>query len=119
MTTEQHTEQTYKHGHIVAYKNSYIDNQNKKTSYINCSLERNGNKLILEYCNDGSIFTSVNQAVNVAKSLCNYDEELYIEQKLRDVGFINEDFFKYNSLKDTERIEIKQRIFAAKKVKPK
>lgn len=80
-----------------------------KKSIITCYLKRSKN-LNLGECNDGSPFTSVNQAVNVAKGLCNYDEERTIEHKLRSIGYKNEDFFKYNSLKDVERVIIKKEL---------
>lgn len=114
-SSEQHIEEIYKHGFIKAWKNTWEEYDEKKDrwdkkSQIVCRLKRE--KLLnLGECNDGSPFTSVNQAVNVAKSLCNYDDEKRIEEKLRSVGFKNEDFFEYNSLKDLERIKIKQELY--------
>jgi hypothetical protein len=108
-------EETYKGNKIIAWKTSWEeldetkDKWNKK-SKITCHLHREF-FLSLGECDDGSPFTAVNQAVNVAKSLCNYDDEREIEEKLRNIGFKNEDFFEYNSLKDIERIRIKQELF--------
>ena len=111
---EQNTEETYKHGFISAWKEvweEYDEEKDKwnKRSQIICHLKRE-KFLSLGECNDGSKFTSVNQAVNVAKGLCNYDEERELERKLREKGFKNEDFFKYNGFKDLERIEIKIKL---------
>jgi|GEM_PF-6215684 len=115
-STEQHTEETYKHGFIKAWKElweEYDDKKDKwnKKSKIVCHLYRKS-MLNLGECNDGSPFTSVNQAVNVAKGLCNYDDEREIEFLLRSVGFKNEDFFKYNILKDLERIDEKKKLYS-------
>ena len=113
-SSEQYTEEIYKHGFIKAWKDTWEEYDEKKEkwnkkSQIVCHLKRK-NFLNLGECNDGSPFTSVNQAVNQAKSLCNYDDEEEIEQKLRNIGYKNEDFFEYNSLKDLERIKIKHGI---------
>ena len=112
---EQYTEEIYKHGKIFAWKNTWEEYDEKKEkwnkkSQIVCQLKRKS-MLNLGECNDGSPFTAVSQAINVAKGLCNYDDEREIEQKLRNIGFKNEDFFEYNSLKDLERIRIKQQLF--------
>lgn len=113
-TSEQHVTEVYKHGTINAWKDTweeYDENKDKwiKKSRIICRLKRK-NLLNLGECNDGSPFTSVNQAVNVAKGLCNYDEERVLNAKLRELGYKNEYLFKYNSLKDLERIEIKKEL---------
>lgn len=112
---EQYIEEQYNHGFISAWKDlweQYDEKKDKwdKKSGITCHLTRD-TTLNLGECNDGSPFTSVNQAVNVAKGLCNYDDERDIEEKLRNAGFKNEDFFKYNSLKDLERIKIKRELY--------
>lgn len=112
---EQYIEEYYKHGFISAWKELWEQYDKKKDKWdkkseIICHLTRNI-ALNLGGCNNGSSFTSVNQAVNVAKGLCNYDDEREIEDKLRNVGFNNEDFFKYNSLKDLERIKIKKELY--------
>ena len=116
LSTEQHTQEKYKHGFITAWKEVYEeydknkDKWNKKSQII-CHLKRNNKNILnLGECNDGSKFTSINQAINVAKGLCNYDEEREIEKELRKKGFKNEYFFEYNSLKDLERIKIKTEI---------
>lgn len=113
---EQHREESYKHGYIEAWKDVWEEYDEKKDKWNNksrivCRLRRCNDMLNLGECNDGSPFTSVNQAVNVAKSLCNFDDEKDIERKLKSVGFKNEDFFKYNSLKDLERIKIKHKLY--------
>lgn len=113
-TSEQHITEVYKHGTINAWKDvweEYDENKDKwnKKSRIVCCLKRE-NLLNLGECNDGSPFTSVNQAVNVAKGLCNYDEEKRLDKELRKIGYKNEDLFKYNFLKDLERIEIKKNL---------
>lgn len=118
-TEEQYTEEVYKHGFIKAWKGlweEYDDKKDKwnKKSIIVCQLKRE-NFLNLGECNDGSPFTSVNQAINVAKGLCNYDDERKLERQLRDLGYKNEDFFKYNSLKDLERIQIKGELLNSAK----
>ena len=112
---EQHTKEQYNHGYISAWKDLWEQYDEKKgrwdkKSGITCHLTRD-TALNLGGCNNGYPFTSVNQAVNVAKGLCNYDDERKIEEKLRSIGFKNEDFFKYNSLKDLERIRIKQELY--------
>ena len=112
---EQYTEERYNHGEIFAWKNTWEeydeekDKWNKKSQIV-CQLKRE--KLLnLGECNDGTPFSAVSQAVNVAKGLCNYKDEKEIEQKLRSVGFKNEDFLKYNSLKDLERIKVKKGLY--------
>ena len=113
--TEQYKQETYKHGLIRAWKEVWEeydekkDKWNKKSNII-CILYRKS-MLNLGECSNGSPFTSVNQAVNEAKSLCNDDDEEEIESKLRSIGFKNKDFFEYNSLKDLERIKIKQELY--------
>lgn len=114
-SSEQHIEETYKHGFIKAWKElweEHDENKDKwnKKSRIVCTLTRSKFLNLVE-CNDGSTFTSINQAINVAKGLCNYDDERYIEEKLRSIGFKNEDLFKYNHLKDLDRIKIKQELY--------
>lgn len=118
--TEQETEETYKHGFIKAWKETWEEFDEKKEKWnkkskIICQLYRKNHNckyLNLVGCNDGSTFTSVNQAVNQAKALCNYDDEIKIDNLLYTLGYINEDFFKYNSLKDLQRIEEKIRLYS-------
>lgn len=59
---------------------------------------------------DGSRFTAVAQAVNEAKWLVDYDLEKELDSMLLSVGFLREDLFKYNRLRITERLEVKEKL---------
>lgn len=59
---------------------------------------------------DGSRFTAVAQAVNEAKWLVDYDLEKELDNMLLSVGFLREDLFKYNRLRITERLEVKEKL---------
>jgi hypothetical protein len=59
---------------------------------------------------DGSKFTAVAQAVNEAKWLVDYHLEKELDTKLLSVGFLREDLFKYNKLRITERLEVKDKL---------
>jgi hypothetical protein len=59
---------------------------------------------------DGSRFTAVAQAVNEAKWLVDYDLEKELDSMLLLVGFLREDLFKYNRLRITERLEVKEKL---------
>ena len=72
-------EETYSRSKIVAWRNVYEEYDEKKDKWVEkkevvCHLFRNGSKyqpLNLGECNDGSRFTSVNQAINQAKEIVN------------------------------------------------
>lgn len=59
---------------------------------------------------DGSRFTAVAQAVNEAKWLVDYHLEQELDRMLLSVGFLREDLFKYNRLRITERLEVKEKL---------
>ena len=59
---------------------------------------------------DGSKYTAVAQAVNEAKWLVDYYLEKELDTKLLSVGFLREDLFKYNRLRITERLEVKEKL---------
>lgn len=59
---------------------------------------------------DGSRFTAVAQAVNEAKWLVDYYLEKELDNMLLSVGFLREDLFKYNRLRITERLEVKEKL---------
>jgi hypothetical protein len=61
---------------------------------------------------DGSKFTAVAQAVNEAKWLVDYHLEKELDTKLLSVGFLREDLFKYNRLRITERLEVKEKLLS-------
>jgi len=70
----------YSNSKIVAWRNLWEEYDYKKDKWVekkdvSCHLYRNTSKnqpLNLGECNDGSKFTSVNQAINQAKELVNY-----------------------------------------------
>ncbi len=70
-------EEFYLESRIVAWRDVYDEYDSKKDKWIEkknvvCHLFRNGSEnqpLNLGECNDGSKFTSVNQAINQAKQI--------------------------------------------------
>jgi hypothetical protein len=67
---------------------------------------------------DGSKFTAVAQAVNEAKWLVDYHLEMELDRKLLNLPneiisrprFLRSDLDKYNGLRITERLEIKEKL---------
>ena len=72
-------EEIYLRSKIIAWRKVYEEYDNKKDKWVEkkdvkCYLYRNTSKnqpLNLGECNDGSRFTSVNQAINQAKGIIN------------------------------------------------
>lgn len=73
-------EETYSNSKIISWRNVYEEYDKNKDKWIErkdvvCHLYRNGSKnkpLNLEECNNGSKFTSVNQAINQAKQIVDF-----------------------------------------------
>jgi len=112
----------YKGSKIHAYKLEWIELNNKdkevtKKEYY-CHLYRNDRWLNLGEMSDGSKFTAVAQAVNEAKWLVDYHLEMELDRKLLNLPneiisrprFLRSDLDKYNGLRITERLEIKENL---------
>jgi hypothetical protein len=112
----------YKGSKIHAYKLEWIELNNKdkevtKKEYY-CHLYRNDRWLNLGEMSDGSKFTAVAQAVNEAKWLVDYHLEMELDRKLLNLPneiisrprFLRSDLDKYNGLRITERLEIKEKL---------
>ena len=104
----------YKECKIHAYKREWKELNDKgkevtKKEYY-CRLYRNDRWLNLGEMSDGSKFTAVAQAVNEAKWLVDYHLELKLDSELLSMGFLREDLFKFNKLRITERLEVKERL---------
>lgn len=80
LRVEDLKEEFYSESKIVAWRDVYEEYDSKKDKWIEkkdvvCHLFRNGSEnkpLNLGECNDGSRFTSVNQAINQAKQIVDY-----------------------------------------------
>ena len=112
----------YKGSKIHAYKLEWVELNNKykevtKKEYY-CHLYRNDRWLNLGEMSDGSKFTAVAQAVNEAKWLVDYHLEMELDRKLLNLPneiisrprFLRSDLDKYNGLRITERLEIKEKL---------
>ena len=112
----------YKNCKIHAYKIEWkeINDKSKeiiKRKYI-CQLYRNDRWLNLGEMSDGSNFTAVSQSVNEAKWLVDYHLEMELDKKLLNLPneiisrprFLRSDLDKYNGLRITERLEIKEKL---------
>jgi len=107
----------YKNCKIYAYKIEWkeINDKSKeiiKRKYI-CQLYRNDRWLNLGEMSDGSNFTSVSQGVNEAKWLVDYHLEMKLDSKLLNLPgpkFLRNDLDKFNSLRITDRLEIKEKL---------
>ncbi len=77
MAQEDLKEETYSNSRIVAWRNIFEEHDDKKgkivlRKVVCCLLYRSGSKnqpLNLGECNDGKVFTSINQAINQAKQI--------------------------------------------------